>query len=102
MTTTVGYHASDEQRAVDVAGGTALRPRHPTGGRPRGRPRRGTAGSIGPIREDGPRMTPLNRIAWIVTVAACALLAVLLLVSGYQGYAAIALAVGAAAAINLR
>jgi negative regulator of sigma E activity len=47
-------------------------------------------------------MTPLNRIAWIVTVTACVVLAVLLLVSGYQGYAAIALAVGAAAAINLR
>jgi hypothetical protein len=44
---------------------------------------------------------PLNRIAWLATVAACALTAVILLVSGYQGYAAIAVAVGAAAAINL-
>ncbi len=47
-------------------------------------------------------MTPLNRIAWIVTVAACALLTVLLLVAGYQGYGALAFAVGASAAINLR
>jgi hypothetical protein len=54
-----------------------------------------------PIGEDG-AVTPLNRIAWIVTVGACTVLAVLLLVSGYQGYAALAAAVGASAAINLR
>lgn len=53
------------------------------------------------IGEDG-AVTPLNRIAWIVTVGACAVLAVLLLVSSYQGYAALAVAVGASAAINLR
>ena len=47
-------------------------------------------------------MTPLNRIGWSVTVAACAVLAVLLLISGYQGYAAVAVAVGISAAINLR
>ena len=43
----------------------------------------------------------LTRIAWLVTVGVCALVAVLLLVSGYQGYAAVTLAVGASAAINL-
>ena len=47
-------------------------------------------------------MTPLNRIAWTVTVAACVITAILLLISDYYGYAAIALAVGASAAINLR
>jgi len=47
-------------------------------------------------------MTPLNRIAWGVTVGACVLLAILLAISGYQGYAAIAAAVGLSAAINLR
>ncbi len=47
-------------------------------------------------------MTPLNRIAWGVTVGAAVVLAVLLLVSGYQGYSAVALAVGLSAAINLR
>ncbi len=47
-------------------------------------------------------MTPLNRIAWIVTVIACVVLAALLLVAGYQGYGALALAIGASAAINLR
>jgi hypothetical protein len=44
---------------------------------------------------------PLPRIAWLVTIAACVLAAVLLLVGGYQGYAALAVAVGASASINL-
>jgi hypothetical protein len=47
------------------------------------------------------RGVPLSRIAWLVTVVACLVAAVLLLVGGYQGYAALALAVGASAAINL-
>jgi hypothetical protein len=46
-------------------------------------------------------VVPLTRIAWLVTVAVCLLAAVLLLVGGYQGYAALAVAVGASAAINL-
>jgi hypothetical protein len=45
---------------------------------------------------------PLSRIAWLVTVAACLIAAALLLIASYQGYAAVALAVGASAAINLR
>lgn len=44
----------------------------------------------------------LSRIAWLTTVAACILTAILLLLSDYFGYAALALAVGASAAINLR
>lgn len=44
---------------------------------------------------------PLNRIAWLVTVAGFLLAAVLLLVSGYQGYAAVTAAVACSAAINL-
>lgn len=47
-------------------------------------------------------MTSLNRITWIMTVTACLVLMVLLLVAGYQGYGALALAIGASAAINLR
>lgn len=47
-------------------------------------------------------MTPLNRIAWSVTVGACALLAILLLVAGYVGYGVLAVAVGLSAGINLR
>jgi hypothetical protein len=64
------------------------------------------AGGSGPVwcsrrtdRNNAP--VPLNRIAWLVTVLACLLTAVLLLISGYQGYAAVAAAVGASAAINL-
>jgi hypothetical protein len=45
---------------------------------------------------------PLSRIAWLVTVAASFLVAVLLLVSDYNGYALLAVAVGLSAAINLR
>jgi hypothetical protein len=47
-------------------------------------------------------LVPLQRIAWLVTVAACLVGAVLLLVASYQGYAGLALAVGVSAAINLR
>jgi len=44
----------------------------------------------------------VSRIPWLVTVLICVVAALLLLVSGYQGYAAVVLAVGASAAINLR
>ncbi len=44
----------------------------------------------------------LNRVAWIVTVVICLVAAVLLLLSGYQGYAAVLVAIGLSAAINLR
>lgn len=45
---------------------------------------------------------PLSRIAWIATVVICAVAAVLVLLNGYVGYFFVLLAVGAAAAINLR
>ncbi len=45
---------------------------------------------------------PLSRIAWLATVAACLLAALILLLSGYDGYAGVVLAVALAAAINLR
>jgi len=38
----------------------------------------------------------------MVTVGICAVAALLLLVNDYQGYAGVLLAVGAAAAVNLR
>jgi len=44
---------------------------------------------------------PVPRVAWLVTVAACVLASLLLLLSGYYGYAGVLLAVGVAAAINL-
>jgi predicted exporter len=53
------------------------------------------------MRSRDNRGVPLFRIAWLVTVLACVLTCVVLLLSGYQGYAAVFLAVGLSAAINL-
>lgn len=44
----------------------------------------------------------LERVAWSIVVAVCAVTAVLLLVGGYAGYAGVSAAVGLSAAINLR
>ena len=46
-------------------------------------------------------MTSLNRIAWLVTVGICLITALILLLSGYDGYAGVTLGVAIAAAINL-
>jgi hypothetical protein len=46
-------------------------------------------------------MTPLARISWLVTVAICLIASLILLLSNYDGYAAVTLAVAIAAAINL-
>lgn len=48
------------------------------------------------------RPVPLSRIAWLVTVAICLVAALILLLSGYDGYAGVVFAVALAAAINLR
>lgn len=45
---------------------------------------------------------PLSRLAWLLTVAVALVSAGLLVLSGYNGYAGVAVAVGASAAINLR
>ena len=45
---------------------------------------------------------PLQRLAWLLTVTAALITAVLLFVSSYNGYGALAIAVGVCAAINLR
>ena len=45
---------------------------------------------------------PLSRIAWLVTVAICVVAALILLLSGYYGYAGVVFAVALSAAINLR
>jgi hypothetical protein len=45
---------------------------------------------------------PLKRIAWLLTVVAALITALLLFLAGYNGYGALAIAVGASAAINLR
>lgn len=44
---------------------------------------------------------PLSRIAWVATVAVCVVAALILLLSGYYGYAAVGLSVGLAALINV-
>ena len=43
----------------------------------------------------------IARVAWLVTVLICAIAGLVLLLSGYQGYGALVLVVGASAAINL-
>jgi hypothetical protein len=43
----------------------------------------------------------VTRIAWLVTVLALLVTALLLLLAGYRGYAGLGLAVAASAAINL-
>ncbi len=46
-------------------------------------------------------MTRLSRIAWLVTVGLCLITSLILLLSGYDGYAGVTLGVAIAAAINL-
>lgn len=48
------------------------------------------------------RLMTLQRIAWLVTVVALLIGALVMLLSHYQGYAALFAAVAASAAINLR
>ncbi len=44
---------------------------------------------------------PIARVAWIATVLVALIVSLLMLLSGYNGYAALSVAVGASAAINL-
>ena len=44
---------------------------------------------------------PLSRIAWLVTVAICVVASLILLLSGYYGYAGVVFAVALAALINV-
>jgi hypothetical protein len=53
----------------------------------------------GAIRHNAPMS--VTRIAWLVTVLVALLTGFLLLLGGYNGYAALGLAVAIAAAINL-
>jgi hypothetical protein len=45
---------------------------------------------------------PLPRIAWATTVAICLLISLILLLSGYLGYAGVLLAIALSALINVR
>jgi hypothetical protein len=51
------------------------------------------------LREN--RAVAIERIAWIATVLVALLTALLLLLSGYDGYAGLGLAVAISAAVNL-
>ena len=53
----------------------------------------------GRIRKNAPMA--IDRIAWIATVLVALLTALLLLLSGYTGYAGLGVAVAISAAINL-
>jgi hypothetical protein len=54
------------------------------------------------MRERDNTRVPLSRIAWLATVGLCLIGSILLLASGYSGYAGVVLAVACSAAINLR
>ena len=95
-----GAAGVEDRRRVEVDG-----QRREPGERRRRRQRRGAhrpgrSAGVGRARLNG-RVT-FTRIAWLVTVIACIVTGVALLLSGYQGYAAVFGAVGACAAINLR
>ena len=45
---------------------------------------------------------PLSRIAWLITVVACLVASLVLLLSDYYGYAIVVFAVALSAAINVR
>lgn len=46
-------------------------------------------------------LSRVERLAWIATVLLALIVALLMLLSGYNGYAVLSVAVGASAAINL-
>jgi hypothetical protein len=97
--------AGVEHRRAAQVDGQRLHPRDRPGRRERGPGHRDARGAdrspaVGAAR-DNARVT-FVRIAWLATVLACVITGVVLLVSGYQGYAAVFGAVGACAAINLR
>ena len=62
---------------------------------------RGSEGCVRHLRGHNSGV-PLNRMAWLATVAICVIAAVLVLANGYVGYFFVLLAVGASAAVNLR
>ncbi len=60
----------------------------------------GVSGVVMPRGDNTP--VELSRIAWLVTVGSCLIGVLLLLASGYLGYAGVVFAVACSAAINLR
>jgi len=60
-----------------------------------------SGGNVIRVRDNRRSVSRLNRIAWLVTVGICLVSALILLLSGYDGYAGVTLAVAIAATINL-
>jgi len=58
--------------------------------------------AVSPVLRGDFAAVPLSRIAWLLTVLASLITALLLLISDYNGYALLSVAVGLSAAINLR
>jgi hypothetical protein len=56
--------------------------------------------AVGAIRDTV--AVSVEKVAWVVTVVALLITALLLLLAGYRGYAALGVVVAASAAINLR
>jgi len=52
--------------------------------------------------QDRQTTADLARVAWVVTVLACLIAVLILVLQGYLGYAGVTLAVALSAAINLR
>ena len=48
------------------------------------------------------RLVDLARLGWLVTVLACLIAVLILVLQGYYGYAGVTFAVAASAAINLK
>jgi hypothetical protein len=81
--------------------GERAEPCHDSAGSKRGSRHRGPSNPfVGRGRDNAP--VTFTRIAWLVTLLACLVTCVAMLLSGYQGYAALVFAVGLCAAINLR
>lgn len=86
---TTGYGARGGTRRPVAAAGRRRRPSIRAGSRSHG-----LGAQYGAV--------PLSRIVWLTTVGACLIMSVILLASGYLGYAGVLLAIALSAAINLR
>jgi hypothetical protein len=53
------------------------------------------------VTEEAEDRVDLARVGWLVTVAACLIAVVILIVQGYSGYALVTFAVAVSAAMNL-
>jgi hypothetical protein len=57
---------------------------------------------VSDVRDGENRSVNLARLGWLVTVLACLVAVLILVLNGYYGYATVTFAVAVAAGINLR